>query len=104
MVATLPGGRPVVDFGAVLSTAVLSSQVFLSALSSQPSGQAQEVEGPDSRSLREVMSDDLRPCFTLEPGDIGGNMGRRGRGSGSRAAAGGGRPAPPWAADSGEKG
>ena len=61
MVGSLPGGRPVVDFGAVLSTVVLSSQVFLSALSSQPSGQAQEVEGPDRRSLREgqMMSDDL---------------------------------------------
>ena len=62
MVGSLPGGCPVADFGAVLPDVVLSSQVFLSALSSQPSGQAQEVEGPDRRSLREgqMMSDDLQ--------------------------------------------
>ena len=104
--APLPGGRPVVDFGALLSIVVLSSQVLLSALSSQPSGQAQEVEGPERRSLRkgELMYDDLWFCFTLEPGDRGGSMVRRGRGPGSRAAAVGGRPAPPWAADSGEEG
>ena len=64
VVATLPGIRPVVDFGEVLSTVVLSSQVLLSALSSHPSGQAQEVEGPDRRSLREgeLLSDDLWLC------------------------------------------